>query len=119
MRAQKRGRRQLKRLNYLRPLFSLFRTTSQNYLRPLFIRAPTMSNNTGIQSFRRIAIAAMILVCVHGVASRAAETAAPPAMPAMGPPPAGQYQLDKSHASLLLRVSHILIRRASAASTRT
>jgi polyisoprenoid-binding protein YceI len=34
----------------------------------------------------------------------AAETAAPPAMP---PAPAGQYQLDKSHASLLLRVSHL------------
>jgi len=34
----------------------------------------------------------------------AAETTAPPAMP---PAPAGQYQLDKSHASLLLRVSHL------------
>ncbi len=66
-----------------------------------------MSNHIGIESFRRIAIAAMILVCVHGVASHAAETAAPPPMPAMGPPPAGQYQLDKSHASLLLRVTHM------------
>jgi YceI-like domain len=37
----------------------------------------------------------------------AAESAAPPAMPAMTAPPAGQYHLDKSHASPLLRVSHL------------
>jgi polyisoprenoid-binding protein YceI len=40
-----------------------------------------------------------------GTLSQAAETAAPPVMPAMAP--AGQYQLDKSHASLLMRVSHL------------
>jgi polyisoprenoid-binding protein YceI len=37
--------------------------------------------------------------------SQAAETAAPPAMPPMAP--AGQYQIDKAHASLLMRVSHL------------
>jgi polyisoprenoid-binding protein YceI len=42
-----------------------------------------------------------------GGLAMAAETAAPPAMPPMAPAPAGQYQLDKSHASLLLRVSHL------------
>ena len=39
--------------------------------------------------------------------SGAAETAAPPAPPAMGPPPAGQYHLDKAHASLLMRANHM------------
>jgi polyisoprenoid-binding protein YceI len=28
-------------------------------------------------------------------------------MPTAAPPPAGQYHLDKSHASLQLRVSHM------------
>jgi polyisoprenoid-binding protein YceI len=37
----------------------------------------------------------------------AAEPTPPPPMPAMGAPPAGQYKLDKSHASLQLRVSHL------------
>jgi len=31
----------------------------------------------------------------------------PPAMPAMSAPPAGEYHIDKSHASLQLRVSHL------------
>ncbi len=66
-----------------------------------------MNNRIGTLSFRPIAIAAMILIGVHGVASFAAEAPPLPPMPAMGPPPAGQYQLDKSHASLLLRVSHM------------
>jgi polyisoprenoid-binding protein YceI len=46
------------------------------------------------------------LIVVGGSAS-AAESAAPPAMPTLAAAPAGQYQLDKSHASLLLRVSHL------------
>src|ERR1700727_486535 len=49
---------------------------------------------------------ALALPIVDGSAS-AAESAAPPAMPALAAAPAGQYQLDKSHASLLLRVSHL------------
>jgi polyisoprenoid-binding protein YceI len=36
--------------------------------------------------------------------SQAAEAAGPPAM---APPPAGEYHLDKSHASLVLRASHL------------
>jgi polyisoprenoid-binding protein YceI len=47
-----------------------------------------------------------LLLVVHGSAT-AAESAPPPAMPALAAAPAGQYQLDKSHASLLLRVSHL------------
>ncbi len=43
----------------------------------------------------------------HSGLSRAAETAKPPAMSPMAAPPAGAYKLDKSHASLVLRASHM------------
>ncbi len=48
-----------------------------------------------------------ILLGFHCAIAFAAASAAPPAAPAMHGPPAGQYHLDKSHASLLLRVSHM------------
>jgi len=61
--------------------------------------------------FRRARRAAATLLattlCLQGALCHAAETAAPPAMPPMAPAPAGQYHLDKSHASLLLRVNHL------------
>ena len=53
----------------------------------------------------RGAAALLLATLWQGALSQAAETAAPPAMPPMAP--AGQYQLDKSHASLLMRVSHL------------
>jgi polyisoprenoid-binding protein YceI len=46
-------------------------------------------------------------LCLPGGFSTAAETAAAPPMPPIAPAPAGQYHLEKSHASLLLRVSHM------------
>jgi polyisoprenoid-binding protein YceI len=49
----------------------------------------------------------VVLLGLHAGISHAAESAAPPTMPAVTAPPAGQYQLDKSHASLQLRVSHL------------
>jgi len=49
-------------------------------------------------------LAALALVAASGPqAARAADAPAP----ASGAPPAGRYQLDKSHASLLFRVSHL------------
>jgi polyisoprenoid-binding protein YceI len=66
-----------------------------------------MNKNIGMTSRRLAATAVAVLLGFHGVLSCAAEPAAPPAMPPMAAPPAGQYQLDKSHASLLLRVSHL------------
>jgi polyisoprenoid-binding protein YceI len=58
--------------------------------------------------FRRARRAAATLLattlCLQGALCHAAETAAPTAM---APAPAGQYHLDKSHASLLLRVNHL------------
>jgi len=47
----------------------------------------------------------MALLGLQAGISSAAESPAPPAKPAA--PPAGQYQLDKAHASLLFRVSHM------------
>src|ERR1700730_7710522 len=49
----------------------------------------------------------VVLLGLNGGISHAAESTAPPAMPPVAPAPAGQYQLDKSHASLQLRVSHL------------
>jgi polyisoprenoid-binding protein YceI len=53
------------------------------------------------------ATAVAVLLGFQAGICHAAESAAPPAMPPMSAPPAGQYQLDKSHASLQLRVSHL------------
>ena len=66
-----------------------------------------MSNNNGSHSLRYAATALAVLMGFHGAACSAAEPAAPPAMPVMSAPPAGHYQLDKSHASLQLRVNHM------------
>jgi polyisoprenoid-binding protein YceI len=62
--------------------------------------------NRASLSWTAISSAAM-LFGLYGAMSGAAEPAAPPAMPAMSAPPAGEYHLDKSHASLQLRVSHL------------
>lgn len=54
------------------------------------------------------ALAAVMVVVSFGLqcgSSMAAEAAAPPAP--VGAPPAGVYKLDKAHASLVLRVSHM------------
>ena len=56
------------------------------------------------------AIATLFVLAVFGFRDdicRAAETATPPVVPSMAPAPAGQYHVDKSHASLLLRVNHL------------
>jgi polyisoprenoid-binding protein YceI len=46
----------------------------------------------------------VVLLGLHCAISHAAE---PAAMPAVAPAPAGQYQVDKSHASIQLRVNHL------------
>src|SRR5262245_51354533 len=51
-----------------------------------------------------------VLAVVIGLSiglSQAAETAGPPAVVSLGAPPAGAYKLDKAHASLILRASHM------------
>lgn len=65
-------------------------------------------NNPARTAFRPVAAcAAVLLLGMYGVASRAADAPAPPAMPPIVAPPAGAYHLDKSHASIQLRVSHL------------
>jgi polyisoprenoid-binding protein YceI len=66
-----------------------------------------MNKNIGTASRRLAATSVAILLGVQAAMSGAAEPATPPAVAPMTPPPAGQYQLDKSHASLQLRVSHL------------
>jgi polyisoprenoid-binding protein YceI len=63
--------------------------------------------NTFLHATRGAATVLVATLCLHGGQSQAAETAAPPATPTIAPAPAGQYHLDKSHASLVLRVSHL------------
>jgi polyisoprenoid-binding protein YceI len=46
------------------------------------------------------------MMCLQGGSARAAEIAPPPTA-VTAAPPAGQYHLDKSHASLILRVNHL------------
>ena len=57
----------------------------------------------------RLSAAALVTatLCLHSGFSEATETAGPPATTAMAAPPAGAYKLDKSHASLVLRASHM------------
>jgi polyisoprenoid-binding protein YceI len=65
---------------------------------------------TPILAASRRGVAAFLLasLCAHGPLAQAADTpAGPPAMPPMAPAPAGHYLLEKSHASLVLRVSHL------------
>jgi polyisoprenoid-binding protein YceI len=53
---------------------------------------------------KRLPAFALAVLCSQGALSQAAGTASPHTPPTA---PAGQYQLDKSHASLSLRVSHM------------
>lgn len=65
-------------------------------------------NNTIRTASRRLAASSVaVLLGVYGAMSHAADSSAPPAMPPTAAPPAGVYQIDKSHASLQLRVSHM------------
>ena len=66
-----------------------------------------MKDRIGSTSQRFAIACTLIALGSLCVASRAAESAPPPAMPAMTPPPAGEYHLDKSHASLLMRANHL------------
>jgi polyisoprenoid-binding protein YceI len=61
--------------------------------------------NTILVTSRRAATLLAAALCLQGGASQAAETAERPTMPPMAP--AGQYHLEKSHASLVLRVNHL------------
>jgi len=57
----------------------------------------------------RVLVAALVAATLglHSGLSQATESAGPPPMAPMAAPPAGTYKLDKSHASLVLRASHM------------
>jgi polyisoprenoid-binding protein YceI len=57
----------------------------------------------------RVLIAALLAATMglHSGLLQSAESAAPPAVAPMSAPPAGAYKLDKAHASLILRASHM------------
>ena len=62
-------------------------------------------NNASQTTFRQLVTSSVALVLgVYGAMSQATDTPAPAVMAA---PPAGVYKVDKSHASLQLRVSHM------------
>lgn len=63
--------------------------------------------NTVIATTRQrvAAICAIVVLGLYADLSQSAESAA--AMPATTAPPAGHYQLDKAHASLLMRANHL------------
>jgi polyisoprenoid-binding protein YceI len=66
---------------------------------------PLAMNDTIRTVSRRLAASAVvILLAAYCTTSRADDSSAPPTMTA---PPAGVYHVDKSHASLQLRVNHL------------
>jgi polyisoprenoid-binding protein YceI len=75
----------------------------------------TLSEHRGIRGKSRnraewrVLIAALMAATIglHCGSSPAAESTAPPAAKPVGAPPAGAYKLDKAHASLILRASHM------------
>jgi polyisoprenoid-binding protein YceI len=76
----------------------------------------TLTNNQGIETMknrlltmpRRIAaIAAATFLSLGGAGSAATAAPAAAPKPAVASAPAGDYHLDKSHASVLFRVSHL------------
>jgi polyisoprenoid-binding protein YceI len=48
-----------------------------------------------------------LMISIPATIAHAAQPAAPPPMPAPSVPPAGNYHLEKSHASLIMRVNHM------------
>jgi polyisoprenoid-binding protein YceI len=75
------------------------------HARPLPISRHIAMKDLNQRTYRRGVAALLLATLWQGGFVVAAETAATPAKPATAP--AGQYRLDKSHASLLLRVNHL------------
>ncbi len=71
-------------------------------------RSGICATRTGLAA-SRVLVAALVAatLCPHSGSSQAAELAGPPATALIAAPPAGAYKLEKSHASLILRASHM------------
>jgi len=78
------------------------------HLNTLPVRSDVCAKRTNLAELR-VLVAALVAATVglHSGLSHAAESAGPPAMAPLAAPPAGAYKLDKSHASLILRASHL------------
>jgi polyisoprenoid-binding protein YceI len=72
---------------------------------PNIDRLAVLDGMATIRATVRRAVTILVAFCLQCGLLQAAETAVQPAKPAMAP--AGQYHLDKSHASIVLRVSHM------------
>jgi len=72
------------------------------------VRSDICAKRTNLAELR-VLVAALLAATagVHSGLSHAADSAGPPAMAPLAAPPAGAYKLDKSHASLVLRASHM------------
>jgi polyisoprenoid-binding protein YceI len=82
------------------------RPTMTTHAKPLPISHDIAMKGAMLTTGRRGAAAFVLaILCSQGALSQAAGPSAPPAPPPMAP--AGQYQIDKSHASLVLRVNHL------------
>jgi polyisoprenoid-binding protein YceI len=66
-----------------------------------------MKNKISVTRWRIAAVCTAAILSSQGPAASAAAPAAEAPTPTLAGPPAGHYQLDKSHASLQLRVSHL------------
>jgi len=75
------------------------------HTRRLPVRHDIATKNAILTNSRRGAAAFFLAALWQGALCQAAGTAAPAAISPTAP--AGQYQIDKSHASLLLRVNHL------------
>jgi len=62
---------------------------------------------TNARTRQRLQAACAVAAVFFGTLSADADSSGPPHMPALAAPPAGEYKLDKSHASLVLRASHM------------
>ncbi len=78
------------------------------HLKALLVRAGTRAKQ-GNPAGCRLFVAALVAATLglHGGLSQATESAGAPVIAPVGVPPAGAYKLDKSHASLILRASHM------------
>jgi polyisoprenoid-binding protein YceI len=78
------------------------------HLNLLPVRSDTRAKRPN-RTDRRILVTALVVATLwlHSGLPQAADSVGPPAMAPMAAPPAGAYKLDKSHASLVLRASHM------------
>jgi polyisoprenoid-binding protein YceI len=74
---------------------------------PIRSNTPPVQRGTGGKRAHLAVALVVATLGLQGESSLAAESAGAPSMAPVAAPPAGTYKLDKSHASLVLRASHM------------